>query len=78
MPKDAPYGYDVAVKPDLNRMATSSFTPQENYRKPMAQMDFKNFGKEVLIWDFRERKVLAKLTAGAAGHGSFDSSEAAR
>ncbi len=27
MPKDAPYGYDVAIKPDLNRMVTSSFTP---------------------------------------------------
>lgn len=66
MPKDAPYGYDVAVKPGLNRMVTSSFTPLENYRKPMAQMDFKNFGKEVLVWDFRERKVLAKLTTGAA------------
>jgi len=66
MPQDAPYGYDVAIKPDLNRMATSSFTPMNNYKKPMAKMDFKNFGKEVLIWDFRERKVLAKLTTGGA------------
>jgi selenium-binding protein 1 len=65
-PKDAPYGYDVAVKPDLNRMVTSSFTPLENYKKPMAQMDFKHFGKELLVWDFRDRKVLQKLTAGLA------------
>src|SRR5438309_4571149 len=27
LPQDAPYMYDVAVKPDLNRMVTSSFTP---------------------------------------------------
>jgi selenium-binding protein 1 len=47
-------------------MVTSSFTPLDNYKKPMAQMDFKNFGKELLVWDFRERKVLAKLTTGAA------------
>ncbi len=29
LPKDAPYGYDVAINPDLNRMVTSSFTPPE-------------------------------------------------
>jgi selenium-binding protein 1 len=66
LPKDAAYMYDVAVKPDLNRMITSSFTPLENYKKPMAQMDFKHFGKDLLIWDFRERKVLQKLTTGTA------------
>jgi selenium-binding protein 1 len=66
LPADAPYGYDVAIKPDLNRMATSSFTPPNNYKKPFAEMDLKNFGKEVLIWDFRDRKVIAKLTTGAA------------
>jgi selenium-binding protein 1 len=66
LPQDAPYMYDVAVQPDLNRMITSSFTPMGNYKKPMAKMDFKDFGKELLVWDFRERKVLAKLTTGAA------------
>jgi selenium-binding protein 1 len=66
MPDDAPYGYDVAVKPDLNRMVTSSFTPPENYKKPFAKMDLKHFGKELLIWDFRDRKVLQKLPVGAS------------
>jgi selenium-binding protein 1 len=66
LPEDAPYMYDVAVKPELNRMVTSSFTPLENYRKPLAEMDLKNFGKELLVWDFRGRKVIAKLTAGLA------------
>src|SRR5262245_21050899 len=66
LPQDAPYAYDVAVKPDLNRMATSAFTPRNNYQKPLAQMDLKGFGKEVLVWDFRERKVIAKLTTGLA------------
>jgi selenium-binding protein 1 len=66
LPADAPYGYDVAIKPDLNRMATSSFTPPRNYKKPFAEMDLKAFGKEVLIWDFRARKVLCNLTTGAA------------
>jgi selenium-binding protein 1 len=65
-PKGAPYGYDVAIRPDLNRMVTSSFTFANNYRKPLAKMDMTKFGKELLVWDFRERKVLATLTAGAA------------
>jgi selenium-binding protein 1 len=66
LPKDAPYGYDVAIKPELNRMATSSFTPPNNYKNPLAKMDMKNFGKEVLIWDFRDREVIARLTTGLA------------
>src|SRR5262249_21620893 len=49
LPADAPYGYDVAIKPDINRMVTSSFTPPKNYKKPLAEMDLKNFGKEVLV-----------------------------
>jgi selenium-binding protein 1 len=63
-PKDAPYGYDVAINPRLNRMVTSSFTPPENYRKPLAKMDLKHFGDKLLVWDFRARKVLATLTTG--------------
>ncbi|HEV3256322.1 MAG TPA: selenium-binding protein SBP56-related protein, partial [Gemmataceae bacterium] len=66
LPKDAPYMYDVAIKPGLNRMVTSSFTPLNNYKKPLARMDLKDFGKELLVWDFRKRKVLAKLTTALA------------
>ena len=66
LPKEAPYGYDVAIQPDLNRMVTSSFTPPENCKKPMAQMDFKKFGDTLLVWDYRAGKVLARLTTGKA------------
>src|SRR5438270_5324885 len=27
LPADSPYAYDVAIKPDMNRMVTSGFTP---------------------------------------------------
>lgn len=64
LPKEAPYMYDVAVKPDLDRMVTSSFTTLNNYKKPMAKMDFEKFGKELVVWDFRNRKPLQVLTAG--------------
>lgn len=66
LPKDAPYGYDIALRPDLNRMVTSSFTYYENYKKPLAKMDFKKFGNEILIWDFRKREVLQTLKTGGA------------
>jgi selenium-binding protein 1 len=63
---DAPYGYDIAIKPDLNRMVTSSFTNYNNFKKPLAEMDFKKFGSELMVWDFRERKVLATMKTGGA------------
>ena len=65
-PSDAPYGYDVAVKPERNRMLTSSFTPGRNYRKPLAQMDLKDFGSEMVVWDFKARKTLQVAKAGLA------------
>jgi selenium-binding protein 1 len=66
LPKETPWGYDVAIKPDLNRMVTSSFTHPANYKKPLVDMDLKQFGKDLLMWDYRQRKVIQKLTAGAA------------
>jgi selenium-binding protein 1 len=65
-PADAPYGYDVAVKPDRNRMVTSSFSPMRNYKKPQAEMDMKDFGSELVVWDFKERKPLQVGKAGLA------------
>ena len=65
-PSDAPYGYDLAVKPERNRMITSSFTPPRNYRKPLSQMDLKDFGSEMVVWDFKVRKPLQVAKAGLA------------
>lgn len=60
-PADAPYAYDVAVKPEINRMITSSFTVFRNYRKPLADWNFKDGGNTLVVWDFKERKVLQTL-----------------
>jgi methanethiol oxidase len=65
-PEKAPYGYDVAIKPGLNRMVTSSFTPLRNYHKPLAQMDLKDFGSELVVWDFKDRRPLQVGKAGLA------------
>jgi len=61
-PANAPYAYDVAVKPEINRMITSSFTPFRNYSRPLSQWDLKDGGNTLLVWDFKERKVLQTLT----------------
>ncbi len=65
-PTDAPYGYDLAVKPERNRMMTSSFTPPRNYLKPFSAMDLKDFGSEMVVWDFKGRKPLQVAKVGAA------------
>jgi selenium-binding protein 1 len=65
-PTDAPYGYDLAIKPGLNRMITSSFTPSRNYLKPLAQMDMKDFGRDMVVWDFKARKPIQVGQAGPA------------
>jgi selenium-binding protein 1 len=65
-PSDAQYGYDVAIKPSLNRMVTSSFTPLRNYKKPLANMDLKDFGSELIVWDFKARQPLQIGKAGLA------------
>ncbi len=65
-PAEAPYAYDLAVKPGLNRMVSSSFTPMRNYRKPMARMDLKDFGREMIVWDLKERRPLQVGRTGAA------------
>jgi len=65
-PSEAPYGYDVAVKPGLNRMVTSSFTPLRNYKKPLAQMDLKDFGSKLVVWDFKNRQPIQVGKTGLA------------
>jgi len=60
-PADAPFAYDVAVKPEINRMVTSSFTSLRNYKKPLAQWDMKDGGNTLMLWDFKARTVLQTL-----------------
>ncbi|MBI2369833.1 MAG: selenium-binding protein [Deltaproteobacteria bacterium] len=60
-PAGAPYAYDAAVKPQINRLITSSFTPLRNYSKPLSQWDMKDGGNTLLVWDFKERKLLQTL-----------------
>jgi selenium-binding protein 1 len=71
MPEDAPYGYDARIKPELNRMLTSSFTGKSNYMRKLPELlndaaAMKNFGDTMVIWDYHARKPLQVLKVPGA------------
>ncbi len=71
MPKEAPYGYDVRVNVNLNRMLTSSFAGKQNYMRPFGDLvkdaeAMKRFGDSVIVWDFHARKPLQILRVPGA------------
>ena len=71
MPDDAPYGYDLRINADLNRMLTSSFTGRANYMRKLPDLlgdaeAMQKFGNEVVVWDFHARKPLQTLSVPGA------------
>lgn len=71
MPEEAPYGYDVRVNINLNRMLTSAFTGKKNYMRPLGELvkdteAMKGFGDTVVVWDFHARKPLQVLQVPGA------------
>ena len=55
-PDDPGYMYDVGVKPELNRMVTSSWTHPHHFRgNPIAP---ENVGDAVVVWDWKTGQVL--------------------
>jgi selenium-binding protein 1 len=47
-------------------MVTTGFAPLRNYKKPLAEMDLKDFGSELVIWDFKNRQPLQVGKTGLA------------
>jgi selenium-binding protein 1 len=71
LPEGAEYGYDARVKPELNRMLTSSFTGHANYMRKLGDLlgdaeAMKNFGNTMVVWDFHARKPLQTLAVPGA------------
>jgi selenium-binding protein 1 len=71
MPEGAEYGYDARVKPELNRMLTSSFTGRANYMRKLSELmndaeAMKRFGNTMVVWDFHARKPLQTLQVPGA------------
>jgi methanethiol oxidase len=54
--------YETVIKPEFNRMISSSWIPQKMYMSPPDQWDPKGFSKTLLVWDLKERKIIQTLT----------------
>ena len=55
-PDDPGYMYDVGIKPELNRIVTSSWTHPHHFRgNPIAP---ENVGDQVVVWDWKAGTVL--------------------
>src|SRR3990172_738740 len=75
MPEGAEYGYDARVKPELNRMLTSSFTGHANYMRKLGELlgdalAMKRFGNTMVVWDFHARKPLQVRPGPRSSGGS--------
>ena len=71
MPEGATYGYDARIKPELNRMLTSSFTGKNNYMRKLPELmgdaeAMKHFGDTMVVWDYHARKPLQTLKVPGA------------
>ena len=53
--------YETVIKPEFNRMITSSWVPQSTYLMPGDKWDPKTFSNSILVWDLKERKIIQEL-----------------
>jgi selenium-binding protein 1 len=58
--------YETVIKPEFNRMITSTWFPQETWMKPFDQWDPKTWShpNTMLVWDLKERKIIQTLDSG--------------
>jgi selenium-binding protein 1 len=53
--------YETVVKPEFNRMITSSWVPQKTFMSPLDRWDPKTLSSTMLVWDLKARKILQEL-----------------
>jgi selenium-binding protein 1 len=54
--------YEPVVKPEFNRMLTSSWVSQKTIMTPGDKWNPKDFSNTLQVWDFKERKIIQTLT----------------
>lgn len=57
------YMYDVGIKPEMNRMITSSWSHPGHVK---AGTHLEHAGKELVVWDWKEKKILQVEEVGLA------------
>jgi selenium-binding protein 1 len=53
--------YETVVKPEFNRMVTSSWVAQKTFMSPLDRWDPKGFSNTLLVWDLKARKIVQEL-----------------
>jgi selenium-binding protein 1 len=59
--KASNHPYETVVKPEFNRMITSSWVPQKTFMSPPDKWDPKTFSDTILVWDLKARHILQEL-----------------
>jgi selenium-binding protein 1 len=59
--KTADHPYETVIKPEFNRMITSSWVSQKTFMSPFPQWDPKDFSNTIDVWDLKERKIIQTL-----------------
>jgi methanethiol oxidase len=54
--------YETVIKPEFNRMITSSWVSQKTFMSPFDKWDPKDFSNTMLVWDLKARKIVQTLT----------------
>lgn len=53
--------YETVIKPEFNRMITSSWVPQRTFMSPLAKWDPATFSSTLQVWDLKARKIVQEL-----------------
>lgn len=53
--------YESVIKPEFNRMLTSSWVAQRTFMSPLDKWDPKGFSNSLLVWDLKARKIVQEL-----------------
>src|SRR5438128_2541848 len=54
--KTPDHPYETVIKPEFNRMITSSWVSQKTFMSPFPQWDPKDFSNTIDVWDLKERR----------------------
>ena len=53
--------YETVIKPEFNRMITSSWVSQKTFMSPPSKWDPKDFTDTMEVWDLKERRIIQEL-----------------
>ena len=60
--KTADHPYETVIKPEFNRMITSSWVSQKTFMSPLDKWDPKDLSNTIDVWDLKERKIIQTMS----------------